>query len=169
MGQAAEQRVRTGEWRRAPTFLARARESPTAPTEPPTGSPIGSPAGCLRGPNRGAQRRFRVPRRARPKPGPGGSSPQPGVMGPDRARVPGRDKARISQRIRENRSGALFRPVLSLQRVSRPGLGIVRFSAPRKPARNLSKMGEKPQRKGRRRPRSGVDRFHAARCLGVPV
>jgi hypothetical protein len=51
--------------------LACAHESPALPSEPPTGSPIGSPAGDLRRPDREAQRRFRVPRRARPEPGAG--------------------------------------------------------------------------------------------------
>jgi hypothetical protein len=89
----------------APQSLARPRAGARPPpTEPPTGSAIGSPARRPRGLHREAQRRCRVPPERLAGTGGRGSSPQPGVMGPYRARVPGREKGRISQGLRENRA-----------------------------------------------------------------
>jgi hypothetical protein len=53
-----------------------------------------------------------------------------------------------------NKSGALLGLAVILQRVSRPGLGIVQLSGDvetrRKPARNPSEMGEKVPEEGQR-------------------
>ena len=101
-----------------------------------------------------------------------GSSPHRGVMGPYRARVPGEDKGRISQgrsdcctKVRADLpSGPVF-----YNGLGRPGLGNVRLSAPAETRSKPLRNGPENPDKGAGPPRSGADRFHAARCLGVPV
>jgi hypothetical protein len=82
---------------------------------------------------------------------PGGGSPRPGVMGPYRPRVPGRENGRISQRLRENRAAHYFRSAI-LQRVRPESQGLCRLRAPRNPRETPPKGARKGPEKGWRLP-----------------
>jgi hypothetical protein len=70
---------------------------------PASWTAIGSSAGHPRRPNREAQRRFWVPRRARPEPGAGAFPPSRGVMGPKSRAGPWKPQMPVLQWLRENR------------------------------------------------------------------
>jgi hypothetical protein len=78
-----------------------------------------------------------------------GEIPQAGVWDPSRARVPGRHKSRISQRLRESRAAHFPDRRCFYNGLAGRGLGIVRlFSA--------AEIRPKPLRNGRESPQDGV-------------